>query len=145
MKGGLFVRGLLPLIIHDGRRGFGPKHAHFLVWFVDRNDDPRRDSRDPLDLIPERRLTADEFRYGLMVNRQMYQLDPSGGPMQFMVVWKRPDGSPAMVGPSEPKPFFEHRGHQAFVEAADDVAHRVLDDFVTQHLIQETVPVRIVL
>lgn len=88
-------------ILHEGRGPIIAQPGRYLVYFREPSDDPRL---QPWKTYPKkktdiRRLTTEEFYYGLSINKEMYRANKNGGPMQFMVV--TPD-----VGPAIGVPFF---------------------------------------
>ena len=79
---------------HDGRPGFGPATAKWLVFFADPEDDPRKPT--PQRASQMRRLTEDEFNEGLQINGER---KATGQPPYMYVVQS--------VGPAGKHPFFD--------------------------------------
>lgn len=140
LKGDLFIPHFWALFVHDGRGPFGPKSARFLVFFQDPNDDPRKPT--PEREASARKLTRGEFDAGIAENRRLQALNPTGGPMQHMIVVRNRDGSPGRVGGVRGS-FFFTVGAQQFERKVDKIVLERFDRFVKSHIINETVTARI--
>jgi hypothetical protein len=141
--GALYIPHFWALFVHDGRGGFGPQRATFLVYFVNDADDPRKPT--PERAKDQRRLTKAEFQAGLGENRRLEQLNPAGGPMQHMIVVKDPFGDPARVGRAEGTPFFSPDYMQPFLTQVDNLVFEKFDAFIRRNVGFEKVDVRVVL
>jgi hypothetical protein len=141
-RGSLFIPHYWAIMVHDGHRAFKAKQARFLVYFADENDDPRKPN--PERLADQRRLTKDEFQAGLERNRALESTNPTGGPMQHMIIVKTPRGAPAAVGPTAPSPFFS-QGGKAFERQVDDLVFSQFEAFVIANLVKETKTITIFL
>lgn len=139
-KGDLFLTQFWAIIVHDGRRGFGPKDAKFLVFFVDPADDPRGPT--PNRAADQRKLTAAEFQAALDRNKALEQINPSGGPMQHMIIVKDASGAPGRVSGVPARPFFLDLGAQRFESLVDDIVIREMDKFVSSQIIVERLTAR---
>lgn len=133
MEGKLFIPHYWAVYFHDGRGGFGPRDATFLVFFERPQDDPRL----PGGKFPERasqlrRLTAAEFNAGLAENTRRHRL----GLPPFMFVIKNDDGSPGRVGPASGHPFFVDGmlGFGDSVSSAGGPEMQALDDYVQREI-----------
>lgn len=118
------------VMVHDGHKPFGPSRAKFLVYFRDDADDPRKPN--PERVADWRPLERQDFEFGLAENRRRFQLNPSGGWYQYMVIVKNQDGSPGMVGYSRPQPFFE-REQDKVNRALQRIARELFRSFVEDH------------
>lgn len=122
----LFIPHYWAVYYHDGRGGFGPKDATFLVYFPNPQDDPRLPAgRSPERASELRRLTKAEFYRGLSENTRRRK----AGLPPFMLVIKNEDGSPGSVGPAPAHPFFTE-GMAGFALEADDLTYPIVDDYV---------------
>lgn len=122
----LFIPHYWAVYYHDGRSGFGPKDATFLVFFPDPKDDPRLIAgRSPERANQLRRLTKAEFYRGLSENTRRRK----AGLPPFMLVIQNEDGSPGTVGPAPAHPFFTE-GMAGFALEADDITYPIVDEFV---------------
>lgn len=141
-KGSLFIPHYWAVMVHDGRRSFGPKEANFLVYFAQEIDDPRKPN--PERLSDQRRLTREEFQAGLAENRRLQVGNPSQGPMQHMIVVKTPAGAKTRVGPTAASPFFKE-GAKPFERQVDGIIRAKFDAFVKRNVFSEQKTARIVL
>lgn len=138
--GDLFLTPYWALFVHDGHGVIAPTRAKFLVYYADRQDDPRRPGgQSPDRLVDERRLTKREFTSGLAENRRRQQTNPSGGPNQFMIVVSNADGSPGKSGPARGTPFFETL-MAPFEDSAEDLIYNHLEAYVLRQLFDEDAP-----
>lgn len=127
-EGDLFLPQFWATIVHDGRSGFGPKTAKFLTYFQDPDDDPRKPT--PARAAQQRSLTRAEFYAGVAENKRREQVNPGGGPMQFMLIIKTAKGLPGRVGPAAAQPFFLGPGAKRFEAQAPDIVFRELDKLI---------------
>lgn len=138
-KGGLVIEHFWALFYHDGTRRYGPVNAKFLVYFVNEADDPRKPT--PPRASQVRRLTRAEFRSGLQRNNELFNLNPAGGTMQFMVIVRNAVGGPGQVGPLPPHPFFSEGG-KLFEDNVDDIVFAEFDRFVKTNAPKERLPIK---
>lgn len=132
--GDLFITSYWALFVHDGHGEIRPSRARFLVYYVNRDDDPRRPGGQAPDrAADERRLTRSEFAFGIAENRRRQQTNPSGGPNQFMIVVRNDDGTPGTTGPAAGVPFFETL-MEPFEREAEDLLYDLLEEFVLSEL-----------
>ena len=133
-RSALRLESFWALILHDGRGPVNPgKGARFLVYYVDARDDPRLRNGYPIYPQDQRRLTSTEFYEGVAENRRREQINPAGGPQQFMIVAKDNDGSPRSTGPAAGTYFFTE-GMETFEAGVDDLILARFDDMVQAHL-----------
>lgn len=137
LKGDLFLPQFWAVIHHDGRRGFGPRGAKFLVYFVHPENDPRQPT--PNRAANQRKLTRGEFQSALERNDAMEKVNPAGGPFQWMIIVKTPDGDPARVGPARGTFFFEGAAAKRFENRVDDIVFKELDAFIRREIIHEDI------
>lgn len=122
----LFVPHYWAVYYHDGRNGFAAGAGKKLVFFANKNDDPRlRGGRYPVREAQVRRLTRDQFFDGLEINRQ--RAERGLGPYMYVV---------DAVGPSKPRPFFEQL-EQGAAARADRVVPRVFEKELLRELDQD--------
>ncbi len=137
LKGDLFLPQFWAVIHHDGRRGFGPRGAKFLVYFVNPDNDPRNPTPDRA--ANQRKLTRGEFQTALAKNDSLERSNPGGGPFQHMIIVKTPDGDPARVGPARGSFFFQGTAARRFEASVDRIVLRELDAFVSREIIVEDI------
>lgn len=112
----LFIPHYWAVFYHDGRGKVRPQTAKKLVFFDNKNDDPRlRGGRYPETLAQVRRLTRNEYARGLRINRERRRR----GQRPFMFVVDS-------VGPSSPNPFFDELAVGA-VARADSLVRRAFN------------------
>ncbi len=140
LKGDLFLPQFWAVIHHDGRRGFGPRSAKFLVFFVNVADDPRQPTPDRA--ASQSRLTPGQFKDGLEKNKALEKTNPGGGPMQHMIIMKTPSGAPTRVGPARGTFFFQGQAAKRFENSVDDTVFRELDAFIQREIITEEIVAR---
>lgn len=129
-RSALRVESFWALILHDGRGPVRPgKGATFLVYYVDPLDDPRLSNGYPIHPSDQRRLTASDFYFGIAENRRREQLNPAGGPQQYMIVVKDDGGNPASTGPAAGT-FFFTEGMETFENSIDDLVLARFDSMV---------------
>jgi hypothetical protein len=139
LSGDLFLTPYWAIFVHDGHSAIGPVTARFLVYYVDRADDPRRPGgKSPDRLSDERRLTKSEFEFGLAENRRLAQINPGGGANQFMIVVRDQLGRPRRTGPVDSRPFFESAAMAAFEDSAEDTVYEEFERFVLRELANES-------
>lgn len=78
----LFIPHYWAVYVHDDRGPFGPRRAQLLVWFADPDDDPRLRGGYPVRYRDVRRLTKEQFQFGLRENAR--RLNAGQGP--YMIV-----------------------------------------------------------
>lgn len=137
LKGDLFLPQFWAVIHHDGRRGFGPRGAKFLVYFVDPDDDPRGPTPDRAS--DQVRLSRSQFQDALAKNDSLEASNPGAGPFQHMIIVKTPDGDPARVGPARGTPFFQGVAAKRFESSVDGIVFRELDAFIMREIITEEI------
>lgn len=131
-RSALRVESFWAVILHDGRGPVNPgKGATFLVYYVDPLDDPRLDNGYPIYPEDQKRLTKAQFYEGIAENRRREQINPEGGPYQFMIVVEN-NGEPWSTGPAKGTYFFSE-GMEAFEHAADDFIFRAFDRMIAEH------------
>ena len=112
----LFIPHYWAVFYHDGRDTVRPQSAQKLVFFDNKNDDPRlRGGRYPETLSQVRRLTRREYARGLRINRERRRR----GQRAFMFVVDS-------VGPSGAHPFFDELA-QGAVARADALVRRAFN------------------
>lgn len=112
----LFIPHYWAIYYHDGRGRVSPVNARKLVFFDNKNDDPRlRGGKYPVRESQVRRLTKRQYEDGLRVNAERARL----GLRPFMYVVDS-------VGPSQPRPFFKQL-EQGAARRADDVVLRTFE------------------
>ncbi len=112
----LFIPHYWAIWYHDGRGRVSPVNARKLVFFDNKNNDPRiRGGRLPETRAQVRRLTRLEYQEGLRINQERARL----GLRPFMFVVDS-------VRASRPRPFFNKLA-QGVVERADVVVLRVFE------------------
>jgi len=113
----LFIPHYWAIWYHDGRGRVSPVSARKLVFFDNKNDDPRiPGGRLPVTEAQVSRLTRDQYREGLRINQER----ASRGQRPFMFVVDS-------VGPSRPRPFFREL-EQGAAERADAIVFKVFED-----------------
>lgn len=134
----LFLTPYWSLFLHDGHGVISPQGATFLVYYRNREDDPRRPGgKTPDRLADEKRLTAQQFAEGFAENRRRRQLNPGGGSHQFMIVVQDTSGRPANTGPARGIPFFEHTLMAFFEDHAEDTIYDLLNRFILREFADE--------
>ena len=115
-RASLFVPHYWAIWYHDGRGSVSPVNARKLVFFDNHHDDPRlRGGKRPERETQVKRLTKEQYRAGLLVNRDRARR----GQRPFMYVVDS-------VGPSRPRPFFDQHAVGA-AERADPVVLRTFE------------------
>lgn len=125
----LFLPEYWAVYYHDGRRGFSSPSGGFLVFFADPRNDPRVAGGYPVRASEVRRLTAEEFDFGLHQNA----IRARQGLRPYMFVVRS-------VGPAGAHPFFEE-GMVDFVNEVDLIALDLFDRHI-QAIIDEDGPAR---
>ena len=93
----LFIPHYWAIWYHDGRGRVSPVNARKLVFFDNKNNDPRiRGGRLPVTEAQVRRLTREQYREGLRINQER----AARGQRPFMFVVDS-------VRKSRPRPFFD--------------------------------------
>ena len=134
LTGDLFISSYWALFIEDGTRTIAPVKARFLVYYRDRDDDPRRPGGETPDrAADERRLTKAEFDAGIAENRRRAQLNPGGGPQQFMIVVANKDGGPGTTAGRPGVHFFEQL-MKPFEDFAENIIYDEFEAFVLANL-----------
>ena len=112
----LFIPHYWAIYYHDGRGSVSPVSARKLVFFDNKNDDPRlRGGKYPVRESQVKRLTKRQYEDGLRENQNRARL----GLRPFMYVVDS-------VGPSSPRPFFTQLERGA-ADRADPVVRRVFE------------------
>lgn len=112
----LFIPHYWAIWYHDGRGRVSPVSARKLVFFDNKNNDPRLPGgRYPETEAQVRRLTRRQYQDGLRINRERAEL----GLRPFMFVVDS-------VRASRPRPFFD-RLSQGSAKRADPVALRIFE------------------
>ena len=112
LQGRLYIPHYWAIYQHDGRDAVFPDKKTYLVWYADPADDPRLRGGYPVRLSDVKSLTADDFYAGLEENRRREEANPSGGPMQFMII-RGPGTDPEFSPPGDGgkvRPFFDEMG-----------------------------------
>lgn len=138
----LYIPHYWAVYYHDGRRGFGPKSAPFLIFFADPANDPRFPGRQTPERADQiRRLTRAEYYTGLERNRQRAK----AGRRPFMYVIRDPSNPrrPGRVGPQQGTFFFEEGGAglaKEFSSPEGEVAqefNRYVQDMIDDELLDK--------
>lgn len=112
----LFIPHYWAIWYHDGRGRVSPVNARKLVFFDNKNNDPRiRGGRFPETLAQVRRLTREQYREGLRINQERARR----GQRPFMFVVDS-------VRKSRPRPFFD-RLSVGSAKRADPIVFRIFE------------------
>lgn len=122
--GALYIPHYWALYVHEGRGPFGPKKASFLVWFSNQADDPRLQGGYPVRLSDVRRLTKEQFHYGLRENARRLDLGISEPYMIVTPYFNR----------RTPGTFFFTLGAQDFERTVPAKVDSAFDAWVRQQL-----------
>ena len=121
---------------HDGTDGFGPTGGRrFLVWFP-RNaldNDPRLGGQWPIRYSDWRRLTKEEFKLIVEINREVYGRFSSP---EFAMITRGP------IGPRAGTKFFE-KGLTGSAQQVAPVINRKFSQLVRSYVISETSTIRV--
>lgn len=128
------------VMLHDGHDVIYPSRAKYLVWFRDSADDPRKPNPERVDEWEP--LTREIFMAGLAENRRLFQLNPSAGWYQFMIIMKNSDGSPGPAGFSRPQPFFS-REQEKVNRALTRISKLLFTSFVADYAPRGGRPIRV--
>lgn len=110
----LFIPHYWAVYYHDGRGGFGPREARYLIFFDDPNDDPRKPTPERASQM--RRLTREEYEYGQEQNRVRHL--EGRGPYMYVL---------EQVGPAAAHPFFDEAAETAAILNGPTIA-RIFDE-----------------
>lgn len=112
----LFIPHYWAVWYHDGRGRVSPVNARKLVFFDNKNNDPRiRGGRLPVTEAQVRRLTREQYREGLRINQERARR----GQRPFMFVVDS-------VRKSRPRPFFR-RLEEGAAKRADAIVFEVFE------------------